>query len=367
MRKTVLWLSLLLVLSLVLAACAPAQPTAAPEPTQPPAVAPTQAVQESPAPTQVAEKKIVIAMVTDQHGLGDQGFNDITWAGIQKAVQDFNAEAKILESSEQAQYVPNLTSLAQEKDDLIVGVGFLLVDAMKEVATAFPDQKFALVDADVGMPNVRGLVFREQEGSFLGGVMAGMLTKTNKIGVLGGMEIPPVVRWISGFQAGVKTVNPQAEVMVSYAGSFADPAKGKEIALSLYDQGADIVFEVGGGSGVGAYQAAAERGEGVYVMGSDRCKDDLAPNNALPDVVKRVDVAVYDAAKAVIDGTFTGGEHTLGLKEGGMGLCDKTYPSLPDDVKAMIEKAQQMIIDGKIVPPQTMEELSTFTPPDLTQ
>jgi basic membrane protein A len=357
MRKSIFGLSLLLALALVLTACASAQTQTSPESAQPSEAAPEQAT----------ETKMVFAMVTDQNGLGDQGFNDITWSGIQKAAQDFNAEAKILESSEQAQYVPNLTSLAQEKDDLIVGVGSLLVDAMKEVAAAFPDQKFVLVDEDVEMSNVRGLVFREQEGSFLGGMMAGMMTKSNKIGVLGGMEIPPVVRWISGFQAGVKTVNPDAEVMVSYAGSFGDPAKGKEIALSFYDQGADIVFEVSGGTGIGAYQAASERGEGVYIIGTDSCKNDLAPNNALPDVVKRVDNAVYDAAKAVVDGTFSGGETRLGLKEGAMGLCDKTYPSLPDDVKAKIEKAQQMIIDGTIVPPQTADELSTFTPPDLSQ
>jgi basic membrane protein A len=289
-------------------------------------------------------------MVTDQTGLGDQGFNDMTWSGIQKAAKDFNAETKILESTEQAQYVPNLTSLAKENVDLIIGVGYLLTDAMKEAATTFPNQKFAFIDADVGMPNVYGAVFREQEGSFLGGIMAGMLTKTNKIGVLGGMEIPPVIRWISGFRAG----------------SFGDPAKGKEIALSLYDKGADIIFEVSGGTGVGAFQAASERGEGVYIFGTDTCKYHLAPKNSLPDVIKHTDTAAYQAIEAVIKGNFTGGEHSLGLKEGGIGLCEEHYQTLPDNVKAVIEKAKQMIINGQIVPPQTEDELNSFVPPILS-
>lgn len=352
MRKSMLVTSLCLIAMLLLAACAPA-PTQAPPPT------------EAPAPPEAPAEKMVFTMVTDQTGLGDQGFNDITWSGLQRAAADFNGEAKVVESTEQAQYVPNLTSLAQKDVDLIVGVGFLLVDAMQEVASANPDDRFALVDAAVEAPNVRGLLFREQEGSFLGGIIAGLTTRTNKIGVVGGMEIPPVIRWIAGFQAGVKTANPDAEVLVTYAGSFGDPAKGKEIALAQYDQGADVIFEVAGGTGIGAFQAAAERGPSVRVFGTDRCKFDLAPDNALPDVIKRVDVAVYTAAQAVSQGTFSGGAVTLGLKEGGMGLCEKTYTKLPPDVQAMVEKAKEMIIAGTLVPPTTNEEFEQFTPPDL--
>ncbi|MFQ5855054.1 MAG: BMP family protein [Anaerolineae bacterium] len=347
MRKSMLVTSLCLIATLLLAACAPAAP--------------------APPPTEAPAEKMVFTMVTDQAGLGDQGFNDITWAGLQQAATDFNAEAKVVESTEQAQYVPNLTSLAQEDVNLIVGVGFLLVDAMQEVASANPDDMFALVDAAVEAPNVRGLLFREQEGSFLGGIIAGMTTQTNKVGVVGGMEIPPVIRWIAGFEAGVKTANPDAEVLVTYAGTFTDPAKGKEIALSQYDQGADVIFEVAGGTGIGAFQAASERGAGVWVFGTDRCKFDLAPDNALPDVTKRVDVAVYTTAQAVSKGTFSGGAVTLGLKEGGMGLCEETYQNISADIQAKVEAAREMIIDGTLTPPTTNEELATFAPPDLTK
>ncbi|MFQ5921880.1 MAG: BMP family protein, partial [Anaerolineales bacterium] len=172
MRKSTFATSLCLIATLLLAACATA----------------------TPAPTEAPEAKMAFAMVTDQAGLGDQGFNDITWEGLQQAATDFNAEAQVVESTEQAQYVPNLTNLVQQDVDLIVGVGFLLVDAMQEVAAANPGDAFALVDAAVEAPNVRGLLFREQEGSFLGGIISGLTTQTNTIGVVGGMEIPPGIR-----------------------------------------------------------------------------------------------------------------------------------------------------------------------------
>lgn len=354
MKKFIGLVALVLALGLV-AACAPvAAPSSAPAPTS--ATAPT---------TASTGKKLTFAMVTDQNGLGDQGFNDTSWAGVQKAAADFNGEPKVVESTEQAQYVPNLTSLAKANTDLIVGVGFLLVDAMQQVATANPNSNFALVDATVDAPNVRGLIFREQEGSFLGGVIAGLTTKSNTIGAIGGMEIPPVIRWLSGFEAGVKAVNPNAKVLVSYVGSFGDPAKGKEIAISQFNQGADVIFEVGGGSGIGVWQAAKDKGPGVWVLGTDRCKFSLAPDNALPDVIKRVDVAVYNAAQDVAQSKFTGGPSSLGLKENGMGLCDETYSKLSDDVKATVEKAKNLIIAGTLVPPTTQEELSKFTPPSL--
>ncbi len=375
MKKFIAVIALILMVGAIMACAPAAAPTSAPAPTSASATsapAPTSAPATSagattaPAPTAATSgKKLTFAMVTDQNGLGDQGFNDISWAGLQKAAKDFNGEAKVVESTEQAQYVPNLTSLAKANTDLTVGVGFLLVDAMQQVASANPNAKFALVDATVDAPNVLGLVFREQEGSFLGGVVAGLTTKSNTIGVIGGLEIPPVIRWISGFQAGVKTVNPNAKVLVSYVGSFGDPAKGKEIAISEMNQGADVLFEVGGGSGIGVWQAAKEKGSGVWVFGTDRCKYSLAPDNALPDVVKRVDVAVYDAAQAVAEGTFKGGPSSLGLKENGMGLCDETYNKLPDTIKAQVEKAKNMIVAGTLVPPSTKDELDKFIPPSL--
>jgi basic membrane protein A and related proteins len=366
MKRILGILALALVLAVVVACAPAAAPTSAP-PTLAPAstTAPATAAPTSGTSGNTSGKKLVFGMVTDQNGLGDQGFNDLSYAGLKKAATDFNGDVKVVQSSEQSQYIPNLTSLAKSNADLVVGVGSLLVDAMQQVATQNPNVKFALVDASVNASNVRGLVFREQEGSFLGGIEAGMTTKSNVVGVIGGMEIPPVIRWISGFQAGVKTANPKAKVIVSYAASFGDPAKGKEIALSEYNQGADVIFEVAGGTGIGAWQAAASKGPGFYIMGTDTCKYKLAPNNALADVVKKVDVAVYTAAQSVSQGTFSGGTSEFGLKDGGMDLCPDTLAKLPSNVQDTIQKAKTMIIAGTIVPPSTADELSKFTPPTL--
>jgi len=304
-------------------------------------------------------------MVTDQSGLGDQGFNDIAWEGLQRAANELNGEARVIESTEQAQYVPNLTRLALDDVDLVMGVGFLLVDAMREVAQAYPGKHFALVDAAVEVPNVLQLVFNEQEGSFLGGVIAGMTTVTGKVGVVGGVEIPPGIRWITGFKAGVRSVRPDAQVLVGFAGSFGDPAKGKEIASAQYDRGADVIFEIAGATGIGAFRAAAERGKNAFVFGTDRCKFGLAPANALPDIVKRVDRAAYTAARAVAEGSFRGGRITLGLEDGGIDLCDESYAKLSPEIRFTVEKARAMILARSLVPPKTYDQLAGFTPPKL--
>ncbi|HEX9639473.1 MAG TPA: BMP family ABC transporter substrate-binding protein [Acidobacteriota bacterium] len=304
-------------------------------------------------------------MVTDQSGLGDHGFNDTAWEGVQRAARELDGEARVIESTEQAQYVPNLTRQAMDDVDLVIGVGFLLVDAMHEVALAHPEQKFALVDATVDVPNVQQLVFNEQEGSFLGGVIAGLTTATGKVGVVGGVEIPPGIRWICGFKAGVRSVRPEAQVLVGFAGSFGDPAKGKEIASAQYDRGADVIFEIAGATGIGAFRAAAERGPGVFVFGTDRCKFDLAPANALPDVVKRVDRAAYSAARAVAENRFRGGRITLGLEAGAIDLCERSVARLAPEIRATVEKARALILARNLTPPRTYAELAGFAPPKL--
>ena len=212
-------------------------------------------------------------MVTDQAGLGDQGFNDLAFAGVTQAAEELGGEAEAIESSEQAQYVPNLQQAVDSGATMTVGVGFLIVDAMVEVAQANPDARFVLIDAvaadEAGapLPNVQSVTFREQEGAYLIGIIAGMTTKTNKIGFAGGLEIPPVVRFLRGFEQGLASVNPEATVEVAYVGNFEDPAATKELASGFYDSGADIVFEVAGLGGLGAYEEATERGAGFWVMG----------------------------------------------------------------------------------------------------
>jgi basic membrane protein A len=302
------------------------------------------------------------AMVTDEAGLGDQGFNDAAWSGMERSKTDFGAEIKVVESREQAQYVPNFSTLAEQGEDLVVGVGFLLRDAMEEVAPQFPDTHFALVDTCVDSPNVACILFKEHEGSFLVGAIAGLMTKTGKVGFVGGRESDLLKKFESGYKAGVKTTNPNAEVLVSYTGTFADPAKGKEMANAQYDQGADIVYEVAGLTGTGVIEAAKDRG--LYVIGVDRDKNYLAPENVITSMLKDVGEGVYRTGKMVAEDNFKGGEYRYGIKEGGIGYAT-TGGLLPQEVIDVAEMLKAMIIAGTLVPPQTLDELEAFVPPEI--
>jgi basic membrane protein A len=309
------------------------------------------------ATTAAGGKNYKWVMVTDQAGLGDQGFNDLAYAGIQKSAKDLGGTGKALESSEQAQYVPNIQQAVSDGASLVVGVGFLITDALVEVANASPDAHFVSIDnvaadkAGTPLANVASVTFKENEGAYLAGIIAGKTTKTNKIGFAGGLEIPPVVRFLKGFEAGVKSVNPSATINVAYAGGFGDAAKVKAMAAGYYDGGADIVFEVAGAGGLGAYEEAKSRGAGHWVIGTDTCKDALAPDNFLTSATKDVSGAVERQAKAVADGSFKGGVQNLGLAEDSVGVCQKTFGSLSKDIQALVTKATADIKSGAITVP----------------
>ncbi|MCU1373833.1 MAG: family transporter substrate-binding protein [Actinomycetia bacterium] len=311
------------------------------------------------ATTAAGGKDFKWVMVTDQAGLGDQGFNDLAYAGITKSAKDLGGTGKAIESSEQAQYVPNLQQAVDDGASLVVGVGFLITDAIVEVAQASTDAHFLSIDnvaadkAGTPLPNVASVTFKENEGAYLAGIIAGMTTKTNKIGFAGGLEIPPVVRFLKGFEAGLKSVNPKATVNVAYAGGFGDAAKVKALAAGYYDGGADIVFEVAGAGGLGAYEEAKSRGAGHWVIGTDTCKDALAPDNFLTSATKDVSGAVEREAKAVADGTFKGGVHNLGLAEDSVGVCQKTFGTLDKSIQDAVTKATADIKSGAITVPAT--------------
>lgn len=356
MKHVTALFTVFIALALLVTACAPTPAPPASVVTDQPAAAPT-------AGAAAVEENLSLAMVTDEAGLGDQGFNDAAWEGMEQAKAEFGAEIKVVESREQAQYVPNFSTLAEQEEDLIVGVGFLLRDAVAEVAPLFPDTNFALVDTCVEAANVACIQFREQEGSFLVGAIAGLMTKTDKVGFVGGRESDLLKKFEAGYRAGVMTTNPDAEVLVSYTGTFADPAKGKEMANAQYDQGADIVYEVAGLSGTGVIAAAKDRG--LYAIAVDRDKNYLAPENVITSMLKDVGNGVYLTAKMVAEGQFKGGVYRYGVKEGGIGFAT-TGGLMPPDVIALAETLKQMIIDGSLVPPQTLDELANFTPPAVT-
>jgi basic membrane protein A and related proteins len=311
-------------------------------------------------PTVGAQDPIVVTMVTDTAGLGDQNFNDLAKRGLDQAVEELGVQGEVIESRDAASYIPNLTQAA-EQSDLTVGVGFLLTEAITEIANQYPDENFLLIDSVSEAPNVAGVLFREHEGAFLSGVLAGLMTESNQLGVIGGVKIPPVVRYAVGFEAGAKSVNPDVEVVVAYADTFTDPALGKELTLAQYNQGVDIAFPVAGATGIGSFDAAKELGEGYWVIAADTDQSQLGAEHQLGVSEKGVDTALFLAAQQVVEGTFEGGEQSLGLAEDGVGLGNP-HESVPQEVLDIVAAYEQAIIDGAIAVPADEEELAVFEP-----
>ncbi|MDY0323772.1 MAG: BMP family ABC transporter substrate-binding protein [Candidatus Carbobacillus sp.] len=294
-----------------------------------------------------------VGMVTDIGGINDNSFNQGAWEGLQKFSKDTGAEVKYLESKSDADYVPNLNQFVQNGYQLIWGIGYMMGDAVKDVATSNPNTHFGIIDAEVDAPNVESVLFAENEGAFLVGVIAGKMTKTGKVGFVGGAEIPVIKRFEAGFVAGVKAANPNAQVLINYTGSFNKPDEGKAAAASLYDQGADIVFHAAGQTGDGVFSEAKERkkqGQDVWVIGVDRDQRDLGPEVTLTSMLKRVDIAVDTISTQVKDGKFEAGVKVLTLADGGVDL-PKDNPYVPEDVLKEVEQYKEKIKSGEIQVP----------------
>jgi basic membrane protein A len=302
---------------------------------------------------------IKVGVVYDVGGRGDKSFNDAAYKGLQDAIKKLGVEGKDVEPGEGgANREELLRLLAEQGYDLVIGVGFLFTDALTKVAKEFPNTKFAIVDGVVeGLPNVRSLTFTEHEGSFLVGAIAGLMTKTNKVGFVGGMDMDLIHKFEAGYKAGVKYVNPKAQVLVNYIGvtgdAFKDPVKGKELALSQFKQGADIVYHASGASGEGVIEAAKEMKK--FAIGVDSDQNWIAPGYVLTSMLKRVDVAVYNTIEDVVKGKFTGGIKVYGLKENGVGVAYDQYNAnlIPASVRNKISELKIDIIKGKIKVPST--------------
>ncbi len=308
------------------------------------------------------------AIVTDAGGIGDQSFNAMAWKGLQRAEREYGIQVKYLESREQADYATNLAKLAQDSYDIVFAVGYLMEDAIKEVAPKFPNVNFAIIDGNApDLPNAASLKFHDEQGSFLAGALAGLTTKTNKIGFIGGVKIPLIEKFEYGYRAGALTVNPNIEVITAYCGKFNDPAKGKELALAQYSNGIDIIFHAAGGSGLGVIDAAKSKDNKIYVIGIDSDQDHLAEGKVLTSMMKRVDNAVFAACIDELNGRFTSGEQYFGLKDNGLSLSPMKYTKhkVPADTLDKIDKLKQIIIDGKITVPKTKDELSEYKAPEI--
>lgn len=300
------------------------------------------------------DKEFSVGMVTDTGGLNDESFNQSAWQGIERTKAELGADIKALESKRDDDYVPNLTKFAREGRNITWGIGFKFNKAIPDVANQFQNANFGIVDDNLGgnIPkNVTAVTFKEEEGSYLVGVVAGLTTKTNKIGFIGGMTSPLIKKFEAGFVAGVKAVNPDANVQVAYAESFTDATKGRSLAQSMYNGGVDIIYHASGGVGKGLFDEVKVRPQGKYwAIGVDMDQSKLAPEHTLTSMIKKVDVAVFDVNKELKEGKLKGGqEKAFGLKEGGVDYVKSKF--ITEEVAKKVEEFKQKIINGEIKVP----------------
>lgn len=303
-----------------------------------------------------ATSNFKVGMVTDVGGVNDKSFNQSAWEGLQSIKASDGVKVEYLQSTKADDYVTNLNKFVKGGYNLTWGIGMSLEKDIKTVADQNKDANLAIIDAVVDAPNVKSVTFSENEGSFLVGVVAGLTTKTNKVGFIGGMQLPVIERFAAGFQAGVKAVNPDAQVMINYTGAFDKPDLGKTQAATYYNDGADILFPAAGATGTGVFNEGIARkkaGADIWVIGVDKDQSiEFGDEITLTSMIKRVDEAVIRVSKQVMDGTFTGGTETLGLKENGVGIADTSSKNVSAEILKTVEDYKAKIISGEIVVPE---------------
>ena len=299
-----------------------------------------------------AAKKSV-AIVYSTGGKGDKSFNDSAFRGLQQAQKELGITFKEYEPKDATAEAENVLRQFAEsgEHDLIIGVGFTMKDAVATVAAAFPDQKFAMVDDEVDLPNVASLKFKEHEGSFLVGALAAMMSKTNTVGFVGGLESPVIEKFQAGFEQGAKYVNPNIKTLSVYLGGanpFNDPASAKAKTETLIQQGADVVYHAAGGSGNGMFQAVKEKG--VFAIGVDSNQDDIIPGFVLTSMLKNVDAAIFNTIKSILDGKFEAKVQEFGINENGVGTTDfkLTKDKIGEENIKKLEQIKEDIKAGKI-------------------
>ncbi len=290
-----------------------------------------------------------IGLIFAEGGLGDQSFNDAAFRGLMQAQDELGVDVTYVEPADIAEMEEQQRAYADLDLDLVIVIGFIHQSALVEVSADYPNIHFAIVDDVVDSPTVTSLDFEEHVGSFLVGVLAGLMTETNTVGFVGGMEVPLIRKFEVGFVEGAQYANPDVSVIVNYAGSFGDPGRGRELAVSQNERGADIVYHAAGGTGSGVIDAAVANG--FYAIGVDSDQDYMAPGTVLTSMVKRVDKAVFEVIKAVVDGTLEGGVWSFGIQDGAVGTSEFTYTKdqIPQSVFDAIDEAREKIMSGEIV------------------
>ena len=301
-----------------------------------------------------ADDEFKIGLITDVGGVNDGSFNQSAWEGLEKAGEELGVEVNYLESATDADYQPNMETFVDEDYDLIISVGYMLADATREAAEANPDTKFAIIDdSSIDLPNVTSLMFKAEQASYLVGYVAGLTTKTNNIGFVVGMTNETMNQFGYGYCAGAIDANPDITVQQFNANSFADSATGKTMANTAITNGADIVFQAAGATGLGVIEACQEAG--VYAIGVDSDQSSIAPKTVLTSAMKRVDNAVYDAVQELIDDKLEGGVQTFDLAAGGVDIAP-SQDLISDDVIKAVDDVKEKIISGDVVIPDNKDD-----------
>jgi basic membrane protein A len=299
-----------------------------------------------------------VGVVFDKGGRGDKSFNDSAWAGVQKAEKELNipdTDVKTVDSKNEKDYEGNLTGMAEAGCNMIFAVGFAQGNALQTVAPKYPNIHFAIIDGQVDLPNVRSIQFSEEQGSYLAGYLAGLVTKTGKIGFVGGMKIALIEKFQAGYEAGARAANPKIQILpAKYTESWDDTQLGKAAAETLYNGGADIVYHAAGRCGLGVIEAAKEANK--FAIGVDSDQDGQAPGNVLTSMVKHVDTAVFQTIKDAKDGKFTPGVKRYDLADGGVGLTDFQFTKnvIGEANIAKVKDQAKKIVSGQIKVPATL-------------
>ncbi|MCB1883720.1 MAG: BMP family ABC transporter substrate-binding protein [Geminicoccaceae bacterium] len=302
--------------------------------------------------TALAQEDFQPAVIFDMGGKMDKSFNEAAFNGAERFKEETGIDYLEFEITNEAQREQAMERMVRKGADIVVVVGFQNATPVETIAKANPDVKFTIIDAVVDLPNVQSVTFKEEEGSYLVGMAAAMASKTDKVGFVGGMDIPLIRNFLHGYEQGVKATKPDMQVISNFAGTtpaaWSDPARGAELAISQFDRGADVVYAAAGATGLGVLQAAADKGE--LAIGVDSNQNYLYPGHILTSMVKKVDEAVYNAFKTAQDGTWEAGAESLGLAEKGVDYAvdENNADLITPEIKQKLDEAKQEIIDGKI-------------------
>jgi basic membrane protein A len=296
--------------------------------------------------------KVHVGIVFDIGGKDDRSFNASAWEGVKRASKDFPIVLRDVEPGDPTSVEPAIRAFAERNYDLVIGVGFEQMPVVERVAKDYPNVNFVIIDGVIDLPNVASLVFKEHQGSYLVGMIAAMKSQSGTIGFIGGMDIPLIHKFETGYEEGARAANPKINVIANYVGvtpaAWNNPGQGKELAIAQIGKGADVIFTAAGNSGLGAFDAAEQNKK--LVIGVDSNQNWVKPGYVLTSMVKRIDNAVYQIVKDRVEGTFKNGVHVYGLENEGVGYAVDQYNEklIPPEVIQKVEAAKQDIIGGKI-------------------